>query len=65
MLLIDILSIFFIIRLRGKLISYNKYKQSLNTIIELIDFGDIYETELRALRVLPDCFKYDPLVSET
>lgn len=36
-----------------------------NTVVELIDTGSIVKKQLCDLYKLPDCYKYDPLVSNT
>ncbi|CAI6358820.1 unnamed protein product [Macrosiphum euphorbiae] len=46
---------------RGKLISFNEFLTD-NTIIQLIDYGNFYETKLENLFVLPYYFLYEPLV---
>ncbi|XP_008187183.1 uncharacterized protein LOC100570802 [Acyrthosiphon pisum] len=46
---------------RGKLISFNEFVTD-NTIIQLIDYGQIYKTKLENLFELPYFFTYDPLV---
>ncbi|XP_060862031.1 uncharacterized protein LOC132939048 [Metopolophium dirhodum] len=46
---------------RGKLISYNEFKTE-NTLIQLIDYGNFYETKLENLFVIPYYFIYEPLV---
>ncbi|XP_029344966.1 uncharacterized protein LOC100167801 isoform X2 [Acyrthosiphon pisum] len=45
---------------RGKLISYNEFLTD-NTIIQLIDYGNVYETKLENLFDLPYYFMYEPL----
>ncbi|XP_060858547.1 uncharacterized protein LOC132935918 isoform X2 [Metopolophium dirhodum] len=45
---------------RGKLISFNEFLTD-NTIIQLIDYGNVYETKLENLFVLPYYFMYEPL----
>eukprot|EP00102_Acyrthosiphon_pisum_P022410 XP_016659620.1 PREDICTED: uncharacterized protein LOC107883660 [Acyrthosiphon pisum] len=49
---------------RGKLISFNEFVTD-NTLIELIDYGSVYETKLENLFVLPYYFMYEPLVSKS
>ncbi|CAI6358736.1 unnamed protein product [Macrosiphum euphorbiae] len=46
---------------RGKLISFNEFLTD-NTMIQLIDYGNFYETKLENLFVLPYYFFYEPLV---
>ncbi|XP_060860314.1 uncharacterized protein LOC132937513 [Metopolophium dirhodum] len=45
---------------RGKLISFNEFVTN-NTMIQLIDYGSVYETKLENLFVLPYFFLYEPL----
>eukprot|EP00102_Acyrthosiphon_pisum_P026205 XP_016663415.1 PREDICTED: uncharacterized protein LOC100569023 [Acyrthosiphon pisum] len=45
---------------RGQLISFNEFVTD-NTIIQLIDYGSMYETRLENLFVLPYYFMYEPL----
>ncbi|XP_029341209.1 uncharacterized protein LOC115033194 [Acyrthosiphon pisum] len=49
-----------LLRFRGKLISFNEFVTD-NTLIELIDYGSVYETKLENLFVLPYYFMYEPL----
>lgn len=51
-------------RYRGRMLSYNEFLPK-NTAVELIDSGSIVKKCLCDLYKLPDCFKYDPLVSIT
>jgi len=55
---------FCLLRFRGKLISFNEFLSD-NTIIQLIDYGNVYETKLENLFVLPYYFMYEPLVSKS
>lgn len=53
-----------IFRYRGKMLSFNEVLIE-NTVVELIDSGSIVKKQLCDLFKLPDCYKYDPLVSNT
>lgn len=44
------------------MLSYNEFLTK-DTVIELIDSGSIFNTQLCDLYQLPDKYKYDPLVS--
>lgn len=46
------------------MLSYNEFLPN-NTAVELIDSGSIIKKQLCDLYKLPDCYKYDPLVSIT
>jgi len=45
------------------MLSYNEFLAE-NTAVELIDSGTIVKKKLCDLYQLPNCYKYDPLVSE-
>lgn len=45
------------------MLSFNEFLVE-NTVVELIDSGSIIKKQLCDLYILPDSFKYDPLVSD-
>lgn len=45
------------------MLSFNEFLVE-NTVVDLIDSGSIIKKQLCDLYILPDNFKYDPLVSD-